>query len=87
MHFKEEHVVEGGTPSISLQNLSTSSCSTMQRLSMNPGGPTSEEAKQLEEEEAAMTKWNMISSIVAFGAIVLVLRVGKQNQRQIDMNS
>ena len=58
----------------------------MQRLSMNPGGLTSEEAKQLEEEEAAMTKWNMISSVVAFGAIVLVLRVGKQNSRQIGLS-
>ncbi len=50
----------------------------MQRLSMNnPGeGLSSEQLKKMEEEEALAARYNIISSVTAFGTIVFLLRVG-----------
>ena len=53
----------------------------MQRMSMNPEGLglSSEQVKKMEEEEALTAKWNIISSVTAFGTIVLLLRVGQSS--------
>lgn len=56
----------------------------MQRLKLDPAGPSSQEEQQLQEEEAINAKWNVISSFAAFGAIVFLLRVGKNGLQCIN---
>ena len=49
----------------------------MQRMKLDPAGLSGQDAQQLDEEESINAKWNIISSVAAFGTIVFLLRVGK----------